>query len=224
MITLDADLLPVTEINRQLRAAINAEQTVEILNPRAKHHLGVGILGDLDIIIRGSAGYFCGCLNEDLKLQVDGSVGWYAADNLMSGEMIIHGQASSCAAPGMCGGRLVIKRNAGSRLGQIMKGGTIIVGGNCGFMTGFMMLGGTIIVAGDVGDLLGHYMVGGTIYVGGKVESLGVDAREVDYQPGDDAYLKELLPGYGISAPLGWRKFISGQKHHHYGKWVNEHE
>lgn len=224
MITLDADRVSVTEINRALREAVKAGEEVEILNPRARHHLGVGILGELNMTIRGSAGYFCGCLNEGVKLRVEGNVGWFAADNMMSGEFIVEGNAGSCAAPGMRGGVLVVKGHIGSRSGQVMKGGTIIVGGNCGFMTGFMMINGTIVVIGDAGDLVGHYMVGGTIYVGGKVESLGVDAREVDYTDEDDIYLSDLLACYGLPKPPAFRKFVSGQKHHRYGKKVYEGE
>lgn len=220
MITLDADKVSVTEINRALRQAVKTGDEVEILNPRARHHLGVGILGEVKATIRGSAGYFCGCLNEGIRLVVEGSVGWYAADNLMAGEIIIEKNAGSCVAPGMRGGTLVVKGNIGSRLGQVMKGGTIVVGGNAAFMTGFMMINGTIVVVGDAGDLVGHYMVGGTVYVGGKVESLGVDAKEVDYTAEDDAYLAELLGRYGIAKPARFRKFVSGQKYHHLGRRV----
>lgn len=224
MITLDADKVSVTEINRALREAVKAGEEVEILNPRARHHLGVGILGELQMTVRGSAGYFCGCLNEDVKLRVEGSVGWFAAENLMSGEFIVEGNAGSCAAPGMRGGTLVVKGNLGSRPGQVMKGGTIIVGGSSGFMTGFMMINGTIVVLGDAGDLVGHYMVGGTIYVGGKVQSLGVDVQEAVYTAEDDFYLNDLLRRYGLLKPLAFRKFVSAQKHHRYGKRVYENE
>lgn len=218
MMILDADKLSVTEINRTLREAAKTGEEVEIINPRSRHHLGVGILDKLNLTIRGSAGYFCGCLNEGLKLRVEGSVGWFAADNLMFGEIIIERNAGSCAAPGMCGGTLVVKGNIGSRPGQVMKSGTIIVGGNSGFMTGFMMISGNIVVLGDAGDLVGHYMVGGTIYVAGKVESLGVDVVETACTAEDDGLLAGLLDSYGLAKPGSFRKFISGQRHHHYGK------
>ncbi|KJS11421.1 MAG: hypothetical protein VR67_14115 [Peptococcaceae bacterium BRH_c8a] len=218
MMILDADKLTVTEINRSLRDASGTGEKVEIVNPRSRHHLGVGILGQLEMAIRGSAGYFCGCLSEGLRLRVGGSVGWFAADNLMSGEIIIERNAGSCAAPGMCGGTLVVKGHLGSRPGQVMKGGTIIVGGNSGFMTGFMMINGTIVVLGDAGDLVGHYMVGGAIYVAGKVESLGVDVIETAYTTEDDECLAGLLESYGLAKPGSFRKFVSGQRHHHYGR------
>ncbi|SFG40854.1 GXGXG motif-containing protein [Desulfotomaculum arcticum] len=224
MINLDADKLSVTEINRALREAAQAGEEVEVLNPRARHHLGVGILRALQMTVRGSAGYFCGCLNENVKLRVEGSVGWFAADNMMSGEFIVERNAGSCAAPGMRGGNLVVKGNMGSRPGQVMKGGTIIVGQNSGFMTGFMMINGTIVVLGNAGDLVGHYMVGGTIYAGGQVESLGVDVQEAVYTAEDDCYLSELLHCYGLEKPPAFRKFVSAQKHHRYGKRVYEGE
>lgn len=221
MIKLDADKLSVTEINRALREAARSGEEATVLNPRARHHLGVGILGELQMTVRGSAGYFCGCLNEDVKLRVEGSVGWFSADNMMSGEFIVERNAGSCAAPGMRGGTLVVGGNMGSRPGQVMKGGAIIVGGNSGFMTGFMMIGGTIVVLGDVGDLVGHYMVGGAIYVGGKVESLGVDVKETAYTAEDDGLLGDLLGRYGLPKPLSFRKFVSAQRHHRYGKKVS---
>jgi glutamate synthase domain-containing protein 3 len=224
MINLDADKLSVTEINRALREAVTAGVEVEVLNPRARHHLGVGILGELQMTVRGSAGYFCGCLNEDVKLRVEGSVGWFSADNMMSGEFIVERNAGSCAAPGMRGGTLAVKGNMGSRPGQVMKGGAIIVGGNCGFMTGFMMIDGAIVVLGNAGDLVGHYMVGGAIYVGGKVESLGIDVKEALYTAEDDHYLSDILRPYGLLKPLAFRKFVSAQKHHRYGKKVYEGE
>ncbi len=218
MMILDADKTTVTEINRSLRNAAAAGEKVEILNPRSRHHLGVGILGPLDLTIRGSAGYFCGCLSEGLRLHVDGSVGWFSADNLMAGEIIIERNAGSCAAPGMCGGTLVVKGHMGSRPGQVMKGGAIIVGGNAGFMTGFMMINGVIVVLGDAGDLVGHYIVGGSIYVAGRVESLGVDVVEAAYTVEDDRWLTGLLEPYGLAKPGTFRKFVSGQRHHHYGR------
>ncbi|MQL51956.1 tributyrin esterase [Desulfofundulus thermobenzoicus] len=216
MIALDADRLAVTEINRLLKEAVHGDQAVTILNPRSRHHLGVGVLGPLQLTIEGNAGYFCGCLCEGIKLHVRGSVGWYSVDNLMDGEVVVDHDAGSCIAPGMRGGVLVIRGNMGSRCGQVMKSGTIIVGGNSGFMTGFMMIGGTIVVAGDTGDLLGHYMVGGTIYTGGRVGSTGVDVQEVACTEEENVYLGRLLDHYGLARPPAWRKFVSAQKHHHY--------
>lgn len=220
MITLDADKLSVTEINRALREAGEAGEEVEVINTRARHHLGVGILAPVKVTFRGSVGYFCGGLCDGPVINVLGSVGWCAADNFMSGELIVEKNAGSCVAPGMRGGTLLVKGNIGSRAGQVMKDGNIIVGGNAGFMTGFMLINGNIIILGNAGDLLGHYMIGGSIFVGGQILSLGVDAEEAEVTPGDKLFLEKILDQYKLPNPGRFRKFVSGKKYHHYGKRV----
>jgi len=219
MIVLDAAKTTVTDINRALRNAGKSGEEVKVINPQAKHNLGVGILEPVRATFDGSAGYFCGGLCEGPYIHVNGSVGWCAADNLMSGEIIVEKNAGSCAAPGMRGGNLVVKGNIGSRAGQVMKGGNIIVGGNAGFMTGFMMIHGNIVILGDAEDLLGHYIIGGNIYVGGKIKSLGVDAEEAEMSQSDKLFLEKILDHYKLPNRR-FRKFVSGKKHHQVGKRV----
>ena len=59
MVTIDLASLPVREANEELRRYGAAGEDVELINPDARHHLGVGLTIPINVTIRGSAGYFC---------------------------------------------------------------------------------------------------------------------------------------------------------------------
>jgi methylamine---glutamate N-methyltransferase subunit B len=201
------------EINRELRQAIAAGQDdVSVLEPDARHNLGVALLQAVRVVFEGSVGYYCGGMMDGAHIEVRGSAGWGAAESMMDGTMIIDGSAGSGLAASIRGGTVVVRGDAAARAGVSMKGGTLLVGGSCGYMAGFMMQKGRIIICGDAGDALADSMYEGSVFVGGNIASLGNDAVVQDATAEDSASLEEFLAHYRVPAPPGFKKIVSGRK------------
>jgi glutamate synthase domain-containing protein 3 len=213
--TFDAADLTTRQINLELRRLVYTEgiTDVTILNPGAKHSLGVCILTRCQITFDGSLGYFgCG-LVDGPEIRIKGRVGWSVAENMMSGVVLIDKNAGSLAGAAFRGGDLVVRGDVGARTGIDQKGGTILVGGNAGAMTGFMMQRGRQIICGNAGPGLGDSMYDGAIYVGGKVASLGVDCVEAELDEADLELLERKLRIYQVPAETSsFRKFVCGRK------------
>ena len=213
---IDAQDLTAREVNRSIAEKMHEGcGTITVLNPGAKHSLGVGILNRLKLNFVGSLGYFgCG-LSDGPNISISGRVGWSCAENMMSGTVVIEKNAGSTFGAAIRGGDLVCKGDVGSRTGIDMKGGTIIVGGRTGAFSGFMMQRGRMIVLGDAGVNLGDSMYDGIIYVGGKIAGLGVDAVDAEMTELECQWLKRKLALYGLEAPNGvenMRKVESGKQ------------
>ena len=97
MVEIDAKGKSVTEINRSVRELAQSERQIVISNPDARHLLCVGLLAATRVIIRGSAGYFCGGLSDGPTIEVLNNVGWGLGDNLMSGTIVVGQHAWECA-------------------------------------------------------------------------------------------------------------------------------
>ncbi len=97
MATLDLAAIPVREANERLRALGEAGEDVDIVNPDAQHHVGVGLTAPIRVRVMGSAGYFCAGLTDGPRFEVHGNVGWGLADNMLSGSVVVHGNASAIA-------------------------------------------------------------------------------------------------------------------------------
>jgi glutamate synthase domain-containing protein 3 len=216
--TFDARELSIRKINAELRRLVYEEGIgdVTILNPGAKHSLGVGILTRCRITFDGSLGYFgCGLIDGP-EIHVKGRVGWSACENMMSGVVVIDGNAGSLTAAAIRGGDVVIHGRVGARTGIDQKGGTVIIGGSAGSMTGFMMQRGRQIILGDVGPGLGDSMYDGTIYVGGKVKSLGVDCVPGEWTDADTEFIERKFRIYGLGDPPELQKFVCGKQLYNY--------
>ena len=213
---LDAEDRSASEINLNIRSLMEEGYgSITILNPGAKHSLGVGILSRLNLKFEGSLGYFgCGLLDGP-NVVVTGRVGWSCAENMMAGTLVIEKNAGSTFGAAIRGGDLVCKGDVGSRTGIDQKGGTILVGGRTGAFSGFMMQRGRMVILGDAGKNLGDSMYDGTIYVGGKIADLGVDAVEADMTDLDCQWLKRKLELYGLEAANGVQnmtKIVAGKQ------------
>ena len=216
--TFDARELTTRKINAELRRLVYEEgvKRVTVLNPGAKHSLGVGILTRCRITFDGSLGYFgCGLIDGP-EVSIRGRVGWSACENMMSGVVVVDGNAGSLTGAAMRGGDLVVHGRVGARTGIDQKGGTIIVGGSAGSMTGFMMQRGRQIILGDVGPGLGDSMYDGTIYVGGKVKSLGVDCVPGEWTDADTELIERKFRIYGLGDPPELQKFVCGKQLYNY--------
>lgn len=183
------------ELNSTLQAQkSDSNQTVwEIENPRGAHAIAVGLDAPIEVIVKGSTGYYCAGMNQQATVHVKGSVGPGTAENMLSGKVVIEGDASQYAGATGHGGLLVIKGNASSRCGISMKGIDIVVQGNIGHMSAFMAQSGNLVVCGDAGEALGDSCYEARLFVRGSVKSLGADCEEKEMRPEHIEILKQLL-------------------------------
>jgi glutamate synthase domain-containing protein 3 len=214
----DAKELSTRQINLELRWLLYEQgvKDVTVLNPGAKHSLGVGILTRCRVTFDGSLGYFGLGLIDGPEIHVKGRVGWSVCENMMSGVVVIDGNAGSLTGAAIRGGDLVIKGQVGARTGIDQKGGTIIVLGSAGSMTGFMMQRGRMIILGDVGPGLGDSMYDGMIYVGGKVKALGIDCIPGEWTDADTELVERKFRIYGLGSPPELQKFVCGKQLYNY--------
>ncbi len=211
--TFDAADLTTRQINLELRWLLyeSGITDVTVLNPGAKHSIGVGILQRCRIHYKGSLGYFgCGLIDGP-EIVIDGRVGWSVCENMMSGVVEIRKNAGSLTGAALRGGDIVVHGAVGARTGIDQKGGTILVLGNAGMNNAFMMQRGRQIYCGDVGHGLGDSMYDGAIYVAGKVASLGIDCVEADLGADDHEFLQRKFSIYALGTPPTFRKFVCGK-------------
>ncbi len=216
MVTIDLAKIPVREANERIRQYGAEGQDVEVINPDARHHIGVGLTAEINVKIRGSAGYFCAGLTDKAHFEVDNNVGWGLGDNIYSGSVVVGGNAGAIAGVAIRGAELVIRGNMGSRAGQVMKAGTLCCAGNANFMAGYMMYGGRIIILGDSGERVGEDMAGGEIYVGGEVHSLGSDAQIVDVNGAELDDIRAFLDRYELKFKGTFKKVVNAGKNLRY--------
>jgi methylamine---glutamate N-methyltransferase subunit B len=204
------------DINHEIRSLIKQGYgTIVLNNPGAKHSLAVGILNRLNLIIKGSCGYFACGLIDGPNVRISGRVGWACGENMLAGTIVIEKNAGSQFGAALRGGDLVCKGSVGGRTGVDQKGGTIIVGGDTGAFTGFMMQRGRMVICGNAGKNLGDSMYDGTIYIGGEPRSLGVDAVWADMTAADREWLGRKLRIYDMMPARGldhFRKIVAGKQ------------
>jgi glutamate synthase domain-containing protein 3 len=209
---IEAGDRPIRELNREIRAALAAGQEVELVGPGARHNLGVALLTPGILHVRGSAGYYCGGMNDGAAVDIDGSAGWGLAEGMLSGTVRVAGNAGNGAAASIRGGTVVVRGDCAARAGIAMKGGALLIAGAAGYMTGFMMQKGIIAIAGDAGDALADSMYEGVIFVGGAIASLGNDAVIEEPSEDDLRWLSDAFTAQDLPAPAHWRKVVSGRR------------
>ncbi|MCE2481379.1 MAG: alpha-hydroxy-acid oxidizing protein [Alphaproteobacteria bacterium] len=209
MVAIDLSEVAVRRANELIREYGASGEDVEIANPDARHHIGVGLTHDITVRIRGSAGYFCAGLTDGPRFEIDSNVGWGVADNMYRGAVVVGGNASAIPGVAIRGAEVVIRGNMGSRAGQVMKAGTLACGGNANFMAGYMLYGGRIVILGNSGERVGEDMTGGVIYVGGEVQSLGTDARLDDMAEDEHDDILEFLDRYEMPFRGRFKKIVN---------------
>jgi glutamate synthase domain-containing protein 2/glutamate synthase domain-containing protein 3 len=217
MVTLDLSEIPVRKANELIREAGARGEDIEVLNPDARHHIGVGLVHPVTVRVRGSAGYFCAGLTDGARFEIESNVGWGLADNMYTGSVVVGGNASAIPAVAIRGAEVVVKGNIGSRAGQVMKAGTLLCCRNANFMAGYMMYGGRIVILGDSGERVGEDMTGGAIYVGGEVQSLGSAAMLTDMDAAEDEDIRAFLDRYGIPFKGRFQKIVNEGSNLRYG-------
>ena len=216
MVTIDLARISTREANEKIRDCGAKGEDVEVVNPDARHHIGVGLIHPIHVRVRGSAGYFCAGLSDGARFTIDNNVGWGLADNIYTGSVVVGGNAGAIAGVAIRGAEVVVRGNIGSRAGQVMKAGTLACVGNANFMAGYMMYGGRIIILGNSGEKLGEDMSGGDIYLGGKLESLGSDAKVTDVSSAEIDDIRSFLERYEIAYKGGFQKIVNAGKNLRY--------
>lgn len=221
-VTLDCAKLTTREINTTIKSlAAEGETEIHLINPEARHSLGVAIFYPVKIVVEGTAGYFCGGMNDGATFHILGNTGWSVGECMLSGEIVVERNAASGTGASIRGGTVVVKGHVGGRTGISQKGGLIVVGGNTGYMSGFMMQRGTMVICGDAAEGLGDSMYAGDIYVGGKLAQLGNDAVIKEMTGEDRTFLTETLVRYGLSEKRDiaeFKKIGSGGRLHNFSK------
>lgn len=209
----------VRALNAQLHGADGGvpASSYEVRNPLGAHSIGAGIDHEIDVHVRGNAGYFCAGMNQRGRVVVDGSVGNGVAENMMSGSVRVRGDASQSAGATGRGGLLVIEGRASMRCGISMKGIDIVVGGDIGAMGAFMAQAGRLVVCGDAGDGLGDSIYEARLYVRGRVGSLGADCVQKEMRDEHRAELAELLAAAGFDHGVDeFRRYGSARTLYHF--------
>ncbi len=212
MVQIDLATIAVRDTNEQIREWGEKGEDIDILNPDARHHIGVGLTSPVNVRVHGSAGYFCAGLTDAARFTVDNNVGWGLGDNMYTGSVVVGGNAGAIAGVAIRGAEVVVKGNIGSRAGQVMKAGTLLCAGNANFMAGYMMYGGRIIILGESGEKLGEDMSGGEIFLGGNLRSLGSDAVVTDVAEAEIDSIREFLDRYEIPFKGTFQKVVNAGK------------
>jgi methylamine---glutamate N-methyltransferase subunit B len=214
-ITLDLADTSLRKLNAELHSP--TATSYEVLNPKGAHAIAAGVQHQIDVQVRGHAGYYCAGMNDGGTITVHGNVGTGVAENMMSGSVRVRGDASQSAGATAHGGLLVIDGSASMRCGISMKGVDIVVGGDIGPMSAFMAQAGRLVVCGDAGDDLGDSIYEARIYVRGKVGSLGADCVEKPMGDEHRAELADLLAAAGFAHdPDEFRRFGSARRLYHF--------
>ncbi len=218
---IDLEQTSVRKLNQALHDLGPDTNTThwQVLNPRGRHALAVGVDADVTIEIAGHAGYYCAGMNKRATLVVQGNVGVGVAENMMSGFVHVRGDASQAAGATAHGGMLVIDGNAAARCGISLKGADIVVKGSIGHMSAFMAQAGTLVVLGDAGDSLGDSIYEAHLYVRGTVAGLGADCIEKPLADRHRAELHAKLQQAGLAGQVdvaAFRRYGSARQLYHF--------
>jgi methylamine---glutamate N-methyltransferase subunit B len=199
MPTIDLATTTLRDLNQALhRLTCDTNETHwQVLNPRGRHSIAVGIDAQIQIEIEGHVGYYCAGMNQRAHVLVRGNAGQGVGENMMSGYVHVQGDASQAAGASGCGGLLVVDGNASARCGISMKGIDIVVKGDVGHLSAFMAQTGNLVVLGDAGEALGDSIYEAHLYVRGNVASLGTDCVEKPLKDHHKTELRKLLDASG---------------------------
>jgi len=99
MVRLDLTGMNSREVNQKLKELIKTEAEIELDNPHSIHNVATALIGEGQITLHGSTGFYTGGFLEGPTLIVKGNTGWYTGDNMTSGEIIVNMNSGSNAAP-----------------------------------------------------------------------------------------------------------------------------
>ncbi|MFA6041644.1 MAG: protein glxC [Methylophilus sp.] len=219
-LTFDLDSTSLREVNQFLHSDASELNGKKVLieNTNGAHNVAVGLKADVDVTIKGHAGYYAAGMNQIAKVTIEGSAGTGVAENMMSGVVHVKGFASNAAGATAHGGLLVIDGDAGLRCGIAIKGVDIVVGGSVGSFSAFMAQAGNMVILGDAGDGLGDSIYEAKLFVRGTVKSLGADCEEKVMNVEDRQILADLLQksGHADVSPDSFKQYGSARNLYHF--------
>ena len=217
---IDLANIPVREANELIRAHGAQGEDIEVLNPDARHHIGVGLIHPVTVQVRGSAGYFCAGLTDGPRFEIDNNVGWGVGRQ--------HARRIGCRERGNAGAIAGVanprRRNhhsrqpVGSRAGQVMKAG------DAGLLPGQRQFHGRIYhvwadassYLGDSGDRVGagHDRRRRSIVGGKDCRHWGSDASGDGYLPVRTSWMTSVkfFDRYEISFTGTFQKIVNAGK------------
>lgn len=74
--------------------AANGED-ITVLNPDARHNLGVAVFHRCKIRYQGSVGYFAASMFDGPEVVIEGNAGWALGENMMSGKISVSKNAGA---------------------------------------------------------------------------------------------------------------------------------
>ena len=76
MATTQCDGKTTREINQEISELIaSGAKSIEIQAPLARHNLAVGLLQPVELLFKGSVGYYCGGMIDGPRITIEGSAG-----------------------------------------------------------------------------------------------------------------------------------------------------
>ena len=110
---LDLKKLKLRNVNDKLQNLDRKknERDFTIINPEGNHAICAGLNKEMNVTIKGHAGYYCGGMNQKANITVEGNVGTGVAENMMSGKIHVKGNASQSAGATAHGGLRCISFN-----------------------------------------------------------------------------------------------------------------
>jgi len=217
---IDLDRCELRHLNTAMHALPpDSEGHWQVVNPKGRHAIAVGLDCRVTVEVEGHAGYYCAGMNKRATVIVRGNAGPGVGENMMSGTVLVKGDASQSAGASGRGGLLLIDGNASARCGISMKGIDIVVKGSVGHLSAFMAQTGTLVVLGEAGDALGDSIYEARLFVRGQVESLGADCVQKEMRDQHRAQLHELLCAAGLAGevdPGEFTRYGSARELYHF--------
>ena len=168
---IDCEGRPTREVNGELkRLAAEGAERIRVLNPGARHCLGVARLPPRARDVRGLGRLPLRHARRRRATTRSRArrAGRSAPTCCPARCSCTAARAPTSAAP-RSAARSSSRARVGTRAGIANKGATIVIGGDCGYMSAFMMQLGTLVVCGDADDGLGDSMYAGDIFLGGDL-------------------------------------------------------
>ena len=223
-VTIDAEQLDYTALNRQIRqAASNGASEVVLEHVLGQRFIADGLRGNVRLIIHGVPGGDLGMFMSGPTCIVHGNAE-HAPGNTMNGGMIvIHGSAGDAVAHSMRGGKVLVRDDIGYRGGIHMKEyrektPVLMVGGNARAYLGEYMAGGLIVVFGLDGGTavtergIGSGIHGGEIFIRGPVEDrlLGVGAMKKPFGAAERKRIAPFVQEFATHFDLDAKALLAG--------------
>lgn len=213
-VTIDAEGMHYTPLNRQIREAVeNGVSEVVVKGVLGQRFIGNGLRGNTIIRVNGVAGGDLAMFMSGPTVIVSGNAEHAPGNTMDSGKVVIHGSAGDAVAHSMRGGKVFVRGDIGYRGGIHMKQyetqrPILVVGGSAQTFLGEYMAGGLLLVLGLDGVMkareIGSGIHGGEIVIRGDVDEacLAAGAKKLPLTDEDRAriapVIREFAADFGL--------------------------